>query len=591
MYILDSLLGLRYYIYILEFSRMKLEDLLSLVPPKILNRGHDYFENGNILELNQDQKGTWYAEVEGNYGNYEVEIEIDSKGNLGGFCCDCPYDEQLCKHIAAVALAISENNAITITPIEKPTNDDWKQLIQNAKVDELRRFMLDFGINNVDFRHQVELNFSQPETVQTAINIDYYLNQISGIFEAYDYDGYLDYRSSHGAMRDVNQYLYKADKYYNKGNLTEAFSIAAAITMEAVNEIQHMDDSSGECGAAVYESFQMIDNVLDNTKSEELQKSIFEWLYQQIQNPDYNSYGIGDHLDPLFFKTVIFLKQYDLAHPFIEEQIRQVNNKDSWSRRYHTERYLTYKIELLQSEGRIMEADEIIDNNLQFEEIRQMRVKQFVNKNKLEKAEKLILEGIKIATEEDLPGVVHNWKDQLLDLYKQQNKIKEYNNLARELFIENTSDIKYFRNFKQSTSKDNWAERRDELISELKNKKRGYFNGIAIDDLAQIYIEEQLFDDLFKLVSKSKSINTIIRYTKYLKEDYSDDLIKMYEVGIYEFALQTGRNVYVELVQYLKKMTKLKGGLKAAKDLRESLLNKYKNRPAMKDEFNKLNWN
>lgn len=38
-------------------------------------------------------------------------------------------------------------------------------------------------------------------------------------------------------------------------------------------------------------------------------------------------------------------------------------------------------------------------------------------------------------------------------------------------------------------------------------------------------------------------------------------------------------------------MAKLKGGLKAAKSLKESLLDKYKNRPAMKDEFKKLNWN
>jgi hypothetical protein len=37
-------------------------------------------------------------------------------------------------------------------------------------------------------------------------------------------------------------------------------------------------------------------------------------------------------------------------------------------------------------------------------------------------------------------------------------------------------------------------------------------------------------------------------------------------------------------------MAKLKGGLTAAKALKESLLEKYKNRPAMKEEFKILNW-
>jgi hypothetical protein len=572
-------------------NKLTLQDLISLIPVKILNRGQEYFEDGNILEMNQDSNGTRYAVVEGNYGDYEVELEIDSNGNVGGFYCDCPYDEELCKHIAAVALAISKNKIISIVPVEEQKNGEWKQLIQNAKADDLRDFMLDFGQKNHEFRHQVELTFSQPETVQSSNNIAYYQNQISGVFDSYDDGGYLDYRRSHEAMRDVNHFLNKADNYYDKGNLNEAFCIAAAIVEEALSAIQYMDDSSGECSAAIYGSFQVIENVIDNTKSEELQNRIFEWLYKQVQNPDYNDYGIGDHLDPIFFKTAISLKKHDLAYQLIDQKIEKIRNTDSWSANFYTESYLSYKIELLQSEGRLTEADVIIDQNLQFEEFRQIRVKQAIDNNNFANAEKLILEGIKIAQKQDLPGVIHKWKDQLLDLNKQQNKNKEYSELARELFVENTSEIKYFLLFKRTIFKEHWIEQRNKLILELKNKKCGYYKGVPVDDLAHIYIEEQMFDDLFKLVSKSNSIYTIIRYTDHLKEEYSDDLIKMYKSAIEGAALYTGRNVYADLVEYLKLMAKLKGGLKAAKSLKESLLDKYKNRPAMKDEFKKLNWN
>ena len=99
-----------------------------------------------------------------------------------------------------------------------------------------------------------------------------------------------------------------------------------------------------------------------------------------------------------------------------------------------------------------------------------------------------------------------------------------------------------------------------------------------------------MIEELFEIVSSSNSIHTIVKYTNQLKAKYPSELLEYYKAAIEIQAKHTGRDVYVALVQYLKQMAKLKGGLTAAKALKESLLNKYKNRPAMKDEFKKLNW-
>ena len=109
-------------------------------------------------------------------------------------------------------------------------------------------------------------------------------------------------------------------------------------------------------------------------------------------------------------------------------------------------------------------------------------------------------------------------------------------------------------------------------------------------DTAKIYIEEQMIDELFEIVSSSNSIHAIIKYTNHLKSKYPDELLEYYKAAIEIQAEQTGRSVYVSIVQYLKQMAKLKGGLFAAKALKVSLLDKYKNRRAMKEEFGKLNW-
>ena len=570
---------------------MTIQELINSIPFEILKRGQKYFDNGNILQLNQGSNGTWYAEVEGNYGNYEVEIKVDNNSESADYYCDCPYDGAICKHVAAVALAINEEKTIPISSDdEEPVEESWEQLIKDAKPKDLKKFMLDFGLKNQDFRHQIKLAFSKPVSVQNADNIHYYQSQINGIFDNYDYRGFIDYRSSHKAMNDVTRFQIKADDYYSKGNLNEAFCISAAIAVEGVKAIQYMDDSSGECGGAIYESFQVIENILNNKPSTELKERIFNWLYEQVQNPDYNNYGVGDSLEPLFFETAVSLNQIDIAYKFIDTKIIQLDKEDGWSKKYYLQSYLGQKINLLQSEGRIAEADNIIDMYLNFKKFRQIRVEQALSANNPKKAEKLILDGIKVALQDDAPGTAHQWKDQLLELYRQQKQAFKYNKLARELFVENTSDMKYFKIYKQTSPKDGWEEQRNKLIAELRNKKRGYYSGIPLDDLAKIYIEEQMIDELFEIVSSSNSIHTIIKYTNNLKSKYAAELLEYYIAAIEIQAEQTGRNVYAALVQYLKQMAKLKGGLPAAKTLKESLLNKYKNRPAMKEEFKKLNW-
>jgi hypothetical protein len=371
--------------------------------------------------------------------------------------------------------------------------------------------MLDYGVKNQDFRHQIKLAFSKPVSVQNADNMPYYQGQINGIFDNYDYQGFIDYRSSRKAMRDVDHFLMKADDYFSKNNYNEAFCIAAAIAIEGVKAIQYMDDSSGECGGAIYESFRVVENILSSKISAELKERIFNWLYEQVQNPDYRNYGVGDSLEPLFFDAAASLKQLDIAYKFIDIKINELDKEDGWSKKYYMESYLGRKINLLQSEDRTAEANHIIDTYLHFEKFRQIRVEEALLENNSKEAEKLILDGVKVAEREDAPGTVHQWKDKLLELYKQQKETFKYNKLARELFVENTSDIKYFKVYKQTSPTDGWEDKRNQLIAELKSKKRGYYVGISIDDLAKIYIEEQMIDELFEIVSSSNSIHTIVK--------------------------------------------------------------------------------
>lgn len=468
--------------------------------------------------------------------------------------------------------------------------ETWPDLIHKAKAKDLRKFIIDYGQNNKDFRYKITLAFSKPESAQSANNIPYYQKQISGIFDFYEHEGFIDYRSNYKASIDVDEFLMKADNYFKKGKLNQAFCITAAIAMEGIQAIQYVDDSSGECGGAIHASFEIIENIVNHHKaSSELKERIFNWLHEQVQNKDYNDYGVGDTLDPLFFDLAVSLKSLDVAYKFIEDRLSELVNKDNWSDKYYTEQYLQHKLTLLQAEGRTDEAEEIIDSNLHLDEFRQIRITQAIDSHDFEKAETLLLDGVALANQQGLAGVVRRWKDQLLELYQQNNEKRKLNQLASELFLENHSSFKYYLAFKSSSPKENWEEQRAKIITDLKSKIKSYYGGTLVDALAAIYIEEQMIEDLFNVVSASKNINTIIRYTSHLKSDYSAELIPHFRASIVFQAQNTGRDVYQTLVYYLKEMAKLKGGVAVARELKNELLETYKNRPAMKEELKKFN--
>lgn len=115
---------------------MNIEDFEELFPEHILERGYDYYMNGNIKKIEQIN-GFWQAKVEGNYGDYKVIISVDQNRNIKTYQCDCPYDGGVCKHIAAVFYHIDENEENLESENKNLRSDEWESIIKNIPEEEL----------------------------------------------------------------------------------------------------------------------------------------------------------------------------------------------------------------------------------------------------------------------------------------------------------------------------------------------------------------------------------------------------------------------------------------------------------------------
>lgn len=77
--------------------------------PRSIQRGRAYYKDNRAWEVNLISASKATVLVDGDSGEYTVEIEVDKKGSLT-FKCDCPYADEgnFCKHMIAAALELSE---------------------------------------------------------------------------------------------------------------------------------------------------------------------------------------------------------------------------------------------------------------------------------------------------------------------------------------------------------------------------------------------------------------------------------------------------------------------------------------------------
>lgn len=73
----------------------------------IFQRGLDIYEYGALVQL-EKKPGFFLYEIEGDYGDYLIELTINKNNNIE-YSCTCPYPGSGCKHVVAAMLDISDN--------------------------------------------------------------------------------------------------------------------------------------------------------------------------------------------------------------------------------------------------------------------------------------------------------------------------------------------------------------------------------------------------------------------------------------------------------------------------------------------------
>jgi hypothetical protein len=564
---------------------MTFNDFEKNISSTLLKKGLAYFEEDRVDNPEKIAPGSWVAEVHGS-DSYQVVIS-SNRSQIKGWECDCPYDHgPICKHVIAVFYAIADemNQVAKVKPKGKSSapKDKAGLILKKVSKSDLEKFITNQfkrnkGLKSAFISHFAELLDEEPDQKYKTI----VRNAYKSVQDRY---GFIDYKSSYQLSTLLSSLTKKAEELLLKHNVLESLALVKAIIEEVPLMLDNMDDSSGGIGDVFYDTTNIFSQIVEQSPPL-LKDELFKYCLTEYSKPKYSDFGFEEIFLDEASLLVSNSEQEQSLFEIIDNRLNAL--QDDGYGRYEIVRLVGTKYSYFLNNNKDREAQELITENDHYPEFREILIAQAIKRKDWESAKTICREGIKIAESINHMGVVLNWNVTLLDIAEKEGNISEQRTLSELLFFDHRLDMSYYKKLKSTYPKNEWSGVSEKIINKLKGKdQRGGYTNVSA--LAQIFIEENYHERLMKLLEiNSKSLQFVDAFKDQLPEQYDGKLIEIYTEGIKEYAKSTGRGIYHEVADFLKKMQKMKGGDIKVKSLIGQFREQYKMRPAMIETLNK----
>jgi len=543
------------------------EDIKALCTETSFVRGLEYFQMGNVTDLEQfGNKIT--ATVEGTR-DYTVTIRRDKKTITA--TCTCPYDwGGYCKHIVATLIALSKN----YPEIKKDKDKKEKKIMKilnNLSFDELKDFLISELKNNPPLRNHFTIYFSGKSSKGKSLNG--YKKEINLSYrEISDLDGYIEY----GTEVDFSYIRDLADRYIKAENFLEAATIYQALSEVIAENVEKVGDSDGfyvdEFVRAIEDLVYCINRADLNHKEK---KNYIKYFFNKYakNDPDY----LREYYAYALKETCYTKDDLEYWKKLLKPHLpKNLPNSSQWSGYYQAKECLKMQLHIL----------DLLNNEKEFYNLIKKYYRQdqefclyYVSRLEKDGNSK---EAVKVAEESlDLfPAHLTTEIRRFLNRFYKKHSPEKYKENLINLFIQNR-DWNDYENLKIICSEKEWKEKILSIIINSLLKDR--FSSNTIIDL---YLRERMFEQALKQVLAQKSLYTLNIYHKYLSKKFPKKYFNAYKELIIPFAdSKTGRSHYRKIVKYLKQMKRIKGFEEKFSKLVNLLKTKYANRPAFLDEM------
>lgn len=566
------------------FPLITLSNFEETLSPKQVAKGNKYYTDNAINSLTETEPNTWEAEVLGTE-MYEVMVQLKKSGAIVATNCDCPHEDEICKHVIAVLFALQDELSINKTTKQKKLNNKpaikkivgIDNLLQEIKEEDLKKFVKEAAKKNKDFRNLFMLRF---QYANQADSYEKYAAMIRDCAKVYIRRGFIDYESGK-ALKAAEDIATEAELALGKGDYRITFDAGCAIIKEVHAMFDHMDDSNGRAGDCVEKAFSCLFEMAQNIDVPiMLRNEIFEYAFAECDKPHYKDFGFDSQMLGLTINSATDNDQYTLTLNKIEGQLKNTDSS------YRQKELLDAKIILLNKMERHNEANQIVEDNMHHWQYREAMIQKCIDAKNYEQAKRYAEDEFKNEERKGWQGNIRRWKEWLLTIAIKEKDIASIRKYSRQFYFD-LFEHRFYEIYKKTFNPKEWITECNEWIKWFISK--GAITIPQLYALANIYIAERSFDRLLVLLQKNPFYEFAEVCKPLLQKIYPEEMLKIFRKSLLDYAHDNaGRNNYVTLRKRLTEMQKIIDGKVLVEELVTYFLRSYKNRPAMIDELSKI---
>jgi len=451
-----------------------------------------------------------------------------------------------------------------------------EDFIGNVSAEKLREFIITQAKYKTELNNAILLEFSA-----NAGNVkgNKYSKLIQTTLAAVPLDEDDYYSEEYLNIDALDQWIGKARDCVRSRQYDEAILICKAVIEECSQWLYNIGKDASMIFSLEYQSVPF--DIINDTTEHIDKKELFNYCLAEMKKKKHEETDFYDYFQRLLGNLAVTVDP-DAFIALQDKLLANVEDKSS----YEAETILKRKIKFYLRLGDKEKAWDLIKENMQIESFRLRVVKRKIEKQNFKTAKKLINEFINdyINSHGKDPEKFFDrtWLGLLLDIAQKENDIPTMRKLSYR-FIEDYFKREYYQIYKATFSPTEWIDEREKLFLHYSGDK--YFSHSA----AELLVAENEIERLLNYVEKFLSIDDLERYYKVFASDYPEKTLEMFKEALILYTdNNTGRSYYEHILSLLKKMSRIKGGKKAASDLVADFRLHYKNRRAMMEVLSRF---
>ncbi len=453
---------------------------------------------------------------------------------------------------------------------------DLQKKVSKLSKDELVELVLYLVEGDEDVGRKAEFKLLTPNDEVKASKqlIRKYINENKR-------QGFISWRNVHAALQGAEMVLDKGREKLVNGEEDTAIRLGISVLSIVIDMLQYTDDSGGEVGYIVNESITLLKDassmILVSTDLR-IQDKMFQLILKESMQKRYD--GWNDIRYELLDVCTIYSARIHARlklEETLEKLLADISTISSRSSDYDQQSIKQLQLKILERNGELDKAEQLINDNLDFDEFRELAIEKEMANGSYDTALKICEDGEE--NDCDYPGLLKKWKQYRLQIYEAIEDMEKQKEVLLDFVYDN--EYEAYAKLKDLYSEEEWNDVLDKIFDVFENKS-GYLPHVYV----YIAKTENRSDKV--LIYCEQSPITIVELYPYLINDYPEKVEDIFTKYIrFEADHASERKTYRNVCRKLTVFKEACGETKF-KELVKELKQTYDRKPAFLNELEKV---